>query len=121
MSAALLTYLSVLLMFVGGLALGYFARKWSEPEPEELSELMRRELRHDAYRDAFHEAALEAESVGKALAPSSIVWKAIVRRLMEMARPATPPSVTIGAIYAPKDNHFVNMMPLGADTGEGDE
>ena len=101
MSASLLSFLSIVLAFVGGLALGWFGRKLSGAEfsQSDIDDAYVRASRsvtvdvEGCRAAAFREASQEAEAVGKALAPSSIVWKAIVRRLSEFAHPmlVTPP------------------------------
>lgn len=110
MTPALLSFLSIVLAFVGGLAFGWLARKLG-PFEERAHEAGWAEHRAqlgititDIRRATFCDAALEAQAIIDRLTRKrrSIPANAIVRRLSELAHPmlVTPPvpSVTGGSV-----------------------
>ena len=108
MSPQALTFLSIVLAFVGGLLMGWYGRKswdtFDNTEAVRLAEKRGWEERDslgwddDIRREAFRDAALEAQAIVTRLTKKrrSIPANAIVRRLSELAHPmlvAPPVSV----------------------------
>lgn len=135
MSAQALTTLTIFLALLGGLALGWYGRKWSGVEATAYDRGhadAERRLADDVEgteRRVYRHAAIEAQAIIDRLTKKrrSIPANAIVRRLSDLAHPmlvSTPvPSVTGGSVVT-RTAHFTapSLTPANLpDLGEGEE